>query len=73
MFLHMSIEIISLKSVLTNPPSLSQHYGTLNSGIGAVISTINDEGCQFVTGRFESVSLHMNKQAGWPTLGQVHL
>ncbi len=39
----------------------------------AVNSTINDQGCQHVTGMFESIRMLLNKPAGWPTFVQSHL
>ncbi len=41
--------------------------------LGAVRSTINDQGCQHVTGRFESIRIPLNKSAGWPKFVQSHL
>ncbi len=41
--------------------------------LGAVSTTINDQGCQHVTGRFESVRMPLNKSAGWATFVQSHL
>ncbi len=43
------------------------------TGLGAVNTTINDQGCQHVTGRFESIRMLLNKPAGWPTFVQSHL
>ncbi len=40
---------------------------------GAVSTTINDQGCQHVTGKFESIRMPLNKSAGWPTFVQSHL
>ncbi len=40
---------------------------------GAVSTTINDQGCQHVTGRFESIRMSLNKSAGGPTFVQSHL
>ncbi len=40
---------------------------------GAVSTTINNQGCQHVTGRFESIRMPLNKSAGWPTFAQSHL
>ncbi len=40
---------------------------------GAVSTTINDQGCQHVTGRFESTRMPLSKSAGWPTFVQSHL
>ncbi len=40
---------------------------------GAISTTINDQGCQHVTGRFESIRMPLNKLAGWPTFVQSHL
>ncbi len=39
---------------------------------GAVSTTINDQGCPHVTGRFESIRMPLNKSAGWPTFVQSH-
>ncbi len=39
---------------------------------GAVIATINDQGCQHVTGRLESIRMCLNKSAGWPTIVLSH-
>ncbi len=41
--------------------------------LGAVKTTINDKGCQHVTGRFESIRKLLNKPAGWPKFVQSHL
>ncbi len=38
--------------------------------LGAVKITINDQGCQHVTGRFESIRMFLSKQTGWPTFVQ---
>ncbi len=35
-------------------------------------TTINDQGCQHVTGRFESIIMLLNKPAGWPKFVQSH-
>ncbi len=40
--------------------------------MGAVKTTINDQGCQHVTGRFESIRMFLSKQTGWPTFLQSH-
>ncbi len=40
--------------------------------MGAGITTINDQGCQHVTGRFESIRRLLNKPAGRPTFVQSH-
>ncbi len=34
--------------------------------LGAISTTINDQKCQHVTGRFESIGMSKNKSAGWP-------
>ncbi len=39
---------------------------------GAVSTTINDQGCQHVKGRFESIRMFLSKQTGWPTFVQSH-
>ncbi len=39
---------------------------------GAVNATINDQGCQHVTSRFESIRMFLSRQAGWPTFVQPH-
>ncbi len=36
-------------------------------------TTINDHGCQHVTGRFESIRMPLNKSAGWLSFVQSHL
>ncbi len=41
--------------------------------LGAASSTINDQGCQHVTGRFESIRMLSNKPLGWPKFVQSHL
>ncbi len=41
--------------------------------LGAVNTTIKDQGCQNVTGRFESNRMLLNKPAGCPTFVQSHL
>ncbi len=41
--------------------------------LGAVNTIINDQGCQHVTGRFESIRMLLNKPDGWPTFIQSHL
>ncbi len=40
--------------------------------LGAVNTTISDQGCQHVTGSFESIRMLLNKPAGWPTFVQPH-
>ncbi len=40
---------------------------------GAVSTTSNDQGCQHVTGRYESIRLPLSKSAGWPTFVHSHL
>ncbi len=40
---------------------------------GAVSTTIDDQECQHVTGRFESIRMLLNKSARWPTFVQSHL
>ncbi len=40
--------------------------------LGAVKTTINDHGCQHVTGRIESIRMFLSKQTGWPTFSQSH-
>ncbi len=35
-------------------------------------TTINDQECQHVTGRFESNRMLLNKMAEWPTFAQSH-
>ncbi len=40
--------------------------------LGAVKTTINDHGCQHVTGRFESTRMFLSKQTAWPTFVQSH-
>ncbi len=40
--------------------------------LGAVNTTINDQGCQHVTGRLELMRMRLNKPAGWPTFVQSH-
>ncbi len=37
---------------------------------GAVITTLNDQGCQHMTRRIESIRLPLNRSAGWPTFVQ---
>ncbi len=41
--------------------------------LGAVNTTINDQECQHVAGRFESIRMLLNKPAGWPKFVQSHL
>ncbi len=38
----------------------------------AVNDTMNDQGCQHVMGRFESIRMLLSKQTGWPTFVQSH-
>ncbi len=38
--------------------------------LGAVNTTINDQECQHVTGRFESIRMPLNTRAGWPPFFQ---
>ncbi len=40
--------------------------------LGAGYTTINDQGCQHVTRRFESIRMLLNKPTGWPTFVQSH-
>ncbi len=40
---------------------------------GAVSTTINDQGYQHMTRRFESIRVPLNKSTGWPTFVQSHL
>ncbi len=40
---------------------------------GAVSTTLNDQGCQHVAGRFELIRMPLNKSDGWPTFVQLHL
>ncbi len=40
--------------------------------LGAVNTTLSDQGCQHVMGRFESIRMLFNKPAGWPTFVQSH-
>ncbi len=41
--------------------------------LAAVNTALNDQGCQHVTGRFESIRMLLNKPAGWPIFVQSHL
>ncbi len=40
--------------------------------MGAVNTTITDEECQHVTGRFKAVRMLLSMQTGWPTFVQSH-
>ncbi len=40
--------------------------------LGAVNTAINDQGCQHVTGRFETIRMLLNKPAGRPTFFESH-
>ncbi len=40
--------------------------------LGEFKTTINDQGCQHVTGRFESIRMFVSKQTAWPTFVQAH-
>ncbi len=40
--------------------------------LGAVKTIINYQGCQHVTGRFESIGMFLNKQTGWHTFVHSH-
>ncbi len=40
--------------------------------LGADKTTINDQGCQHVTGRCESIRMFLSKRTGWPTFVQSH-
>ncbi len=63
--------------MISRPEMAAMHlYDQIKSKLlvlGAVNTTINDQGCQHVTGKFESIRKLLNKPAGWPKFVQSHL
>ncbi len=75
------MKMLGMKRIVRRKPRswLSRPFGAINQikskllVLGAVQTTINDQGCQHVTGGgVESIRMFLSKQTGWPTFVHSH-